>query len=115
MSRNRNKVTGEAPAKAEPVPARGRLASGRLSIVDTPEGERMRFEPDAFVADLKVRVVIHRPGGEEVLAMVRDTSSGIFQSVEMPAEPHEFQAELMLESDGDLERLPFAMSEPHAH
>ena len=47
--------------------------------------------------------------------MVRDTSSGVFQSVEVPAEPHEFQAELLLERTGDQERLPFAMSEPHAH
>ena len=99
----------------DPVPARGRLASGRLLIVDTPEGERMRFEPDALVPGLEARVVIFRPGAEEVLSMVRDASSGAFQSVDAPAEPHEFNAELRLENAGDAERLPFAMSEPHAH
>ena len=99
----------------EQVPVRGRLASGRLSIVDGPEGERMRFEPEAFVPGLEVRVVIHRPGGEEVLTMFREAPSGIFQSAEVPAEPHEFHAELLLARAGDQERLPFAMSEPHAH
>ena len=84
-------------------------------IVDTPEGERMRFEPDALVPGLEARVVIFRPGAEEVLSMVRDASSGAFQSVDVPAEPHEFNAELRLENAGDAERLPFAMSEPHAH
>ena len=93
----------------------GRLAAGRLSIVDTPDGERMRFEPDALVPGLEARVVIFRPGGEEVLTMARDVASGIFQSLEAPAEPHEFKAELRLGGAGAAERLPFAMSEPHAH
>ena len=83
--------------------------------MDTRDGERLRFEPDAFVPGLQVRVVIFRPGAEEVLTMIRDASSELFQSVEAPAEPHEFEAELLLEIAGDLERLPFAMSEPHAH
>ena len=99
----------------DPVPVKGRLASGRLSIVDTPQGERMRFEPDALVPSLKVWVVIFRPKGEEVLTMVHDAVSGIFESAEVPAEPHEFKAELQLESNSDAERLLFAMSEPHAH
>ena len=99
----------------DPVQIRGRLACGRLTIVDTPAGERMRFDPDAFVPGLEARVVIFRPRAEEVLAMVREVSSGTFQSVEAPAEPHEFKAELRLENAGDAERLPFAMSEPHAH
>lgn len=99
----------------EPVRVEGRLASGRLSIEDTPEGERMRFVPDAFASGLLVRVVIFRPGAEEVLEMTPDACSGAFQSVHAPAEPHEFQAELRLSSAAEAESLPFAMSEPHAH
>jgi cation diffusion facilitator family transporter len=108
-------TSAHAHGAPDPVPVRGRLASGRLSIVDTPHGERVRFEPDAFVPSLKVWVVILRPGGEEVLTMVHDAASGVFESVDVPAEPHEFTAELQLQSAGDAERLPFAMSEPHAH
>ena len=112
-------AVANAPAHAhdapDPVPVRGRLASGRLSIVDTPEGERMRFVPDAFASSLDARVVIFRSDAEEVLGMVADASSGAFQSVQAPAEPHEFKAELRLGSGGDKESLPFAMSEPHAH
>ena len=94
---------------------RGRLASGRLSIVDTPGGERMRFVPDAFASNLEARVVIFRPGAEEVLELAPDASSGAYQSIQVPAEPHEFKAELRLASGGDKESLAFAMSEPHAH
>ena len=99
----------------EPVRVKGRLAAGRLSIVDTAAGERMRVEPDALVPGLEAWIIIFRPGTEEVLTMARDASSGIFQSVEVPAEPHEFEAELRLGGAGDAESLPFAMSEPHAH
>ena len=83
--------------------------------MDTRDGERMRFEPDALVPGLEAQVVIFRPGAEEILTMARDSSSGIFQSVETPAEPHEFKAELRLGVAGAAERLPFSMSEPHAH
>ena len=99
----------------DPVQVRGKLAAGRLTIVDTPAGERMRFEPDAPVPGLEAQVVIFRPGAEEILTLARDSSSGIFQSVETPAEPHEFKAELRLGVAGAAERLPFSMSEPHAH
>ena len=112
-------TTAGAPAHAhgapEPVPVQGRLASGRLSIVDTPGGERMRFVPDAFASNLEARVVIFRPGAEEVLELPLDASSGAYQSIQVPAEPHEFKAELRLVSGGDKESLAFAMSEPHAH
>ena len=61
------------------------------------------------------RVVIFRPGAEEVLELAPDASSGAYQSIQVPAEPHEFKAELRLVSGGDKESLAFAMSEPHAH
>lgn len=108
-------ASGHAHGAPEPVPVRGRLASGRLSIVDTPGGERMRFVPDAFASNLEARVVIFRPGAEEVLELAPDASSGAYQSILVPAEPHEFKGELRLVSGGDKESLAFAMSEPHAH
>ena len=108
-------ANAHAHGTPDPVPVRGRLASGRLSIVDTPEGERMRFVPDAFASNLDARVVIFRPDAEELLEMARDAASDAFQSVQAPAEPHEFKAELRLARGGDKESLPFAMSEPHTH
>lgn len=47
---------------------------------------------------------------------MNDASFGIFQIVEVPVESQEFDAEVRLERvDREAERLPFAMSEPHAH
>lgn len=90
------------------------LAEGLLEIVDTPDGERMRFTISRHADGLQVTVRINRSGNvmETLpLSLVRGDGS-TYQSAVAPQEPHEFQAELALAA-GDLhEILPFRMTEP---
>lgn len=104
-----------APA---PVEVRGKLAEGRIEIVDTPSGERLRFTATRGLPDLRAEVVIHRAGPPERAEVISLTAvgSGVqFQSTVAPAEPHEFAAELRLRDGGAYEVLLFRMHEPHDH
>lgn len=103
-----------APA---PFEVQGRLANGRLQIVETSEGERMRLVVSSHAEGLKAEVNIQRPGGKiERLSLLpsRDDHHS-FQSEEAPEEPHEFDAELKLSAPGEEEVLSFQMLEPHNH
>jgi cation diffusion facilitator family transporter len=105
-------------AAPTPVEVRGELASGLLEIIDTPDGERMRFSAAQLNADLVAEVLIHRPvtpDGIERLPLTRLPDSSEYLSQTAPAEPHEFSAELRLNSGGRSEVLPFAMQEPEGH
>jgi len=101
----------------EPVPVRGELAEGILEIIDTPEGERMRFTASRPIEDLDAAIVIKRPGGMVETLSLMPNSGNRFVSSIAPAEPHEFDAELRLQSGGRAEVLAFKMVEPadHAH
>lgn len=104
-----------APA---PVPIKGALIEGVLEIVETTDGERMRLTAVRLPANANVSVVITRPEGDENLPLVaREAERGVLISVSGPAEPHEFNARLIV-SVGDHEDVfPFRMVEPvgHAH
>ena len=93
------------------------LAGGTLSIVDTPQGERMRLTLSRSAEGLHAVVNINRPGqANEVLPLRGSPENLIFESEVAPAEPHEFEAELELISGERREALRFAMKEPaHAH
>lgn len=101
----------------DPFLLSGKLASGLLEIIDTPQGERMRLRLSRHAEGLQAKVAIERPGG----AVERLPLSPVggdhhhLQSLVAPAEPHAFSARLQLAAGGDSEDLPFAMSEPHGH
>ncbi|WP_426265257.1 cation diffusion facilitator family transporter [Sphingomonas sp. PWP1-2] len=103
----------------EPFRFRSDLAEGVLTIVDTPQGERMRLTLAHAVPGLKASVTIQRPGsGDEELWL--DPASGEalrFDSKTAPAEPHEFDAVLHLILGDRADALQFRMNEPagHAH
>ncbi|KUM27801.1 cobalt transporter [Mesorhizobium loti] len=101
----------------DPFLVSGKLASGLLEIVDTPQGERMRLRLSRHAEGLQANVAIERPGG--VLERLPLSPVGgdhhYLQSLAAPAEPHEFSARLQLAAGADSEDLPFAMAEPESH
>jgi hypothetical protein len=87
-----------------------------LEIVDTPAGERMRLTVDRHVDDLIATVIIERPNGPETLRLEPVAGNHHrLQSTEAPAEPHEFQARLVLAAKDREQVLPFKMVEPAGH
>lgn len=92
------------------------LAEGVLEIVDTPEGERMRLTVARHAEGLTAVVIINRPTGPETLFLLATPDDHHrLQSTEAPAEPHEFDARLVLTAQGQTIELPFHMSEPEGH
>lgn len=101
----------------EPFRFVGKLAKGELQIVETPTGERMQLTASDHAQDLQARVVIKRPGGRsETLPLLPSTRHDhTYTSQEAPAEPHEFEATLLLSAAGQTEDLAFHMAEPDGH
>lgn len=101
----------------DPFIVAGKLASGLLEIVDTPEGERVRLRLSRHAEGLQAQVAIERAGGA-IESLPLSPVSGdhhYLQSGVAPAEPHEFEARLLLEAGAQSEDLPFAMTEPEGH
>lgn len=102
-----------APA---PVAVEGQIAVGTLLIIDTPDGERMQFTTAQAVTGLSATVVIDRNDSPEELALqVTPDDPKRFLSDVAPAEPHAFNALLILRRGGREENLPFRMIEPEGH
>ena len=101
----------------DPFLVSGKLASGLLEIVDTPQGERMRLRLSRHAEGLRANVAIERPGGavERLPLSPVGGDHHYLQSLVAPAEPHEFSARLQLAAGADSEDLPFAMAEPEGH
>lgn len=114
----RDVKSSHAPHHHAPAPFKVAcdLAEGRLEIVDTPAGERMRLTVDRHADDLTATVIIDRPNGPETLCLdpVVDNHRR-FESAVAPAEPHEFQAKLVLGARDRQQELPFEMAEPEGH
>ncbi len=92
------------------------LAAGLVEIVDTPGGERMRLTLARHVEGLSAKVVIDRPDGPEVLELMPNMDNHhSLTSHAVPAEPHEFNATLVLTASDTSETLPFRMVEPDRH
>jgi hypothetical protein len=92
------------------------LADGVLEIVDTPEGERMRLTIARHAEGLSAMVIIDRPDGPETLFLLpAPDDHHCLQSTGAPAEPHEFDARLVLQAGGTSVDLPFRMTEPAGH
>ncbi|MCV9960332.1 cation diffusion facilitator family transporter [Pararhizobium sp. BT-229] len=97
----------------DPFQVNGKLAQGLLEIVDTAEGERFRLRVSRHVEGLSAAVAVKRNRGLEQHTLVPVAGNHhLLQSVGAPAEPHEFDAELVLSNDTDSERLAFKMLEP---
>jgi len=102
----------------EPFQVRSELAEGELSIAGTPAGERMRLTLNRRADGLKAVVVIDRAAGPETLVLAPSSGDpSTLESQSAPAEPHEFNARLILSADGKEEIQEFHMAEPagHAH
>lgn len=102
----------------KPFAVESQLATGTLSIVDTPQGERMRLSiVGKHAHDLSAVVEINRPGTAiEVLPLrALPNDHHVLQSVEAPGEPHEFDAVLKLTARGQNAQLTFRMEEPEGH
>lgn len=101
----------------EPIVITSAIADGTLSIIDTPNGERMRFIATRILPGFAIVVHIQREQGQlEVIALMPDgAQAGHFISSVAPDEPHEFTAEAILSVPGSEERRSFAMHEPEGH
>lgn len=90
------------------------IAKGRLGIVGTPEGKRIRLTLDRAAGELGAFVEIERNGGKiehlELRALAEDAHA--LQSSTAPMEPHEFTATLHLTTARGTADMPFAMKEP---
>ena len=101
----------------DPVPVRGELAEGVIDIFDTSAGERLRFTAVRIAPGAEAVAIIHRPGGTtETLRLLPRAGQALhLVSSEAPAEPHEFEARLLVRVGGREETLPFRMVEPTGH
>ena len=101
----------------EPVGIDGGLATGKIAIIDTPQGERMTFTASRSASDLQVSVEIDRANGRVEALPLKRVAENLPQwlSAIAPAEPHEFAAHLRLRSGDRTEALPFTMAEPEDH
>lgn len=101
----------------QPFQFEARFAKGSVEIIDTPSGERMRLTLDREAPNIAARAEIDRLGGKtELLELKRHgRSPNVLQSRAAPAEPHEFDAKLFLELEGQQEILSFGMTEPAGH
>ncbi|TPI47670.1 cation transporter [Mesorhizobium sp. B2-9-1] len=101
----------------DPFLVDGKLASGLLEIVGTPQGERMRLRLSRHAEGLRANVAIERMDGavESLPLSPVGGDHHYLQSLVAPAEPHEFSARLQLAAGPDTEDLPFAMAEPEGH
>ncbi|WP_346283335.1 cation diffusion facilitator family transporter [Bradyrhizobium sp. CW4] len=119
------RVTSRASANAdahanhyapEPVQVRSELAEGELSIANTPSGERMRLVLNRPVDGLNAVVVIDRAGHAEKLILSPTAANPLaLESEVAPAEPHEFDAQLIVSAHGKKVVQPFRMTEPAGH
>jgi cation diffusion facilitator family transporter len=114
-------VDHSAPAHAghhapNPVAVRCDVAEGVVEIIDTPDGERMRFTSAQPSPGLTVVATIQRdPSPNEVLEFAAMPDGRQFLSTSVPGEPHEFDAVLQLTLNGRSNKVGFHMSEPEGH
>ena len=99
----------------EPFVVKSKLASGELAIVDTPDGERLRFTLSKAVKGLQATVIINRADSKEKLQLMATQVVNIFESSAAPAEPHQFTAILVLKTKTQSITRPFAMKEHEGH
>ncbi len=110
-----SKHSGHHHARA-PVAVNGELAQGVVEIIDTPQGERLRFTSAQRAADLRLVANIQRSSARvEALELIQQSGGVEFLSSAAPEEPHEFDAILQVRSGDRSEDLPFHVAEPEGH
>ena len=76
----------------------------------------MRLTLNRFVDELSATVIIDRAGQAETLVLFTSSSNpSMLESASAPAEPHEFDARLILSADGKEDIQEFRMEEPAGH
>ncbi len=100
---------------AEPVMINSNHTKGHLEIVQTPDGERMKYSFSKKSEHLSLRVLINRPDGLEILELNQVSGADFYMSNIAPSEPHEFAAELEMTAGTLREVIPFEMHEHHDH
>ena len=100
-----------------PVAIPSSFAPGNVSIIDTPNGERMQYISTSPLSDLHIVIEIARIGGtvERLEFMPQDGRPRVYLSTTVPAEPHEFSAAIIISVGERSERHPFTMHEPEGH
>lgn len=98
----------------EPIRIISEKTTGLLEIVMTPGGERFRYQAERATQNLRLRIIINRPEGPEVLQLTQLLPNE-FVSDAAPNEPHEFSAEFEVTSEQTTEVILFEMHEPHHH
>ena len=99
----------------DPFRVSGRIASGLLQIVDTELGERFESRVSRHAEAMQAEVAIQREDGrvERLSLLPVDGNHHRLRSAVALAEPHEFDATLLLAAQGAEEVLAFRMVEPH--
>ena len=111
-------ATGHAGHHApDPVRVKGELGEGVIEIVETPDGERLRFSAARLAVGAQASIIIERPGGRpETLPLAPAAGDpSRLTSAAAPAEPHQFEARLQLQAGDRRETLAFRMLEPTDH
>jgi nickel/cobalt transporter (NicO) family protein len=101
----------------DPVLVTGTILQGRLEIVETPLGERMRFSSDKRLHEEELVVEIDRGEKSEILNLERSPDNAtIYLSGVAPEEPHEFNARLIAGTvNQPKEIFTFSVKEPGDH
>jgi nickel/cobalt exporter len=104
--------------ESEPITIAGRHLQGTLEIVNTPLGEKMRFTSTLPIHEGELIVEIEREENRiDLLHLDKSPDNeNVFLSLEIPSEPHEFSARLILShSLKKLDKFDFSMLEPEHH
>lgn len=100
----------------DPVRIDRTIAAGEVSIVNTDAGERMQLALSGSVVGLRAIVEIDRPEGIERLPLSPlPDQPMLLRSAQAPAEPHEFDARLILSLGEREQHNDFRMTEPEGH
>lgn len=99
----------------EPVLVSGNFLKGRVEIIDSPLGERMRFLASHILSDDELIVEIQRENNQvERLTLTRSPENEMaYLSSAVPGEPHEFSARIIAGNSN--EEISFSMKEPDGH
>ncbi|MDR3608728.1 MAG: sulfite exporter TauE/SafE family protein [Oligoflexia bacterium] len=99
----------------DPVVIAGHSVKGRIEIVDTPLGERMRFMGSHGILDDELAVEIDREDSQVERLILEKSHEGknVYLSTTIPDEPHKFSARFIASKSGEV--IPFSMKEPEGH
>lgn len=99
----------------DPIHIKCKDTQGVLEIIDTSNGERIRYVASNISPDIKIRVIINRSEGLEVLELQPTSNTNEWMSEVAPNEPHEFSAEFEVSCGKSREVILFEMHEPDDH